>query len=115
MAQSGKEYQRLRLLGECIQTEKSYIDSLQTFYDVFVKPIATKWPATSGTDGSDIFTRLDTHTSTVIMVSKQLMREMEEADVAGQFASTVGDVFATWAPMFKSYKDYVSMHRRVAE
>ncbi len=97
---NNKEYTRLRLLQELVQTEKSYINDMQAFFDVYVRPIA----GSPVTESSDVFTKLNLNTSTVITVAKQLLTEMLEADDAGEFGSKVGAVFKTWSNVFKAYK-----------
>jgi pentatricopeptide repeat protein len=106
---------RRLFLAEVISTERSYIADIQGFYDVLVKPLAQKWNPSVVSEASPVFQSLESATSTILTVAKALLREMQEAEANGEFAATIGTIFATWSPMLKSYSDFITMHSSVAE
>lgn len=90
-------------------SERRYIEFLDTFQTVFVQPLV------AAESDNAILAKLARDLATVLLVSKQLLEEMEEADARGQFALRAAEILDTWAPMLKSYKDYVTAIMRVKE
>lgn len=90
-------------------SERRYIEFLDTFQTVFVQPLAAAEPDNA------VLAKLARDLATVLLVSRQLLEEMEAEDARGRFAARAAEILDTWAPLLRSYKDYVTGAMRAKE
>jgi hypothetical protein len=99
---------RIKVLKELIETEKTYLHSLEITQKFFYEPLKlqtnTARPVASMQEVNTIFSSLET----IYHFTTELKKKLDERMKEWPSNQRIGDIFVQLAPMMKIYADYVN-------
>jgi len=100
--------QRIRVMQEIIDTEKSYLQSLETAIKFFYEPLKAQAnssrPVASLEDVNTLFSSIEM----IYHFTVELKNQLDERMRQWPSSQHIGDIFGQMAPMMKIYADYVN-------
>jgi hypothetical protein len=111
-----RERTRTKLATEIMNTEKSYVQSLNDLVDLYIQPlrILCKDPERSVVNDKDILT-IFSNIEQITTLNANFLNDLTARISDWQPESCIADLFIQFAPFFKMYQVYVSNHDRATE
>lgn len=100
--------QRIKVMQEIINSEKSYVQSLETAIKFYYEPLKeqanSSRPVATLQQVNTIFSSIET----IYLFTLELKKKLDERMKQWPSVQFIGDIFAELAPMMKLYADYVN-------
>jgi len=111
-----RERHRANLLGELLETERTYVSGMQVLRDFFLTPLkqAAKDKKTCILDEAktkEIFSNLEQ----IIMINETFLKGLESASSAGNGSFQIGKLFKEITPYMKAYSTYINNYDNAFE
>eukprot|EP01102_Stenamoeba_stenopodia_P017783 TRINITY_DN6425_c0_g2_i1.p1 TRINITY_DN6425_c0_g2~~TRINITY_DN6425_c0_g2_i1.p1 ORF type:complete len:589 (-),score=137.95 TRINITY_DN6425_c0_g2_i1:35-1801(-) len=92
---------------EILETENSYVTSLQMLLDMYISPLRKSIEKGDPIIGEEDLKAIFSTVELIYNLNKTLLSDIEKRLSGWTDSTLIGDIFLQFAPMFKLYSDYV--------